>query len=398
MTISTPAFPASSALDDVPFSVFEQIVGALKRAKTDEVAGLHQGKTTYPPCPDVRSWPDGAFEIGHNIHAPPQGLRSLKDAIQATHAGKGYGNFEPDQLMICSGATHGLKMAAGSVLQPGDEALILSPQWLFARGVLKSCNAVVRETPIFLELCENPELDIRAYLESAVSPRTRLIYFNTPNNPTGYSMTRMQLQALVNFCREKGIWLVADNAYEFYDYSPQGFIDARDLDGGGEVTFSIYSFSKSYIMPGYRVGYLISPKSRSADIRKRGLHTVYSVATPSQYGAWQALKAPRQQLVFQREETFERAQIALSCLTVPHLGFSGGFYLFLDLSALGPGGQAPFYQTLLEHGISLAPGQAFGTGMENFARLCFTAVERGLLSKSIQKINEIYSARVAAAA
>ncbi|GLO71888.1 aspartate aminotransferase [Phaeobacter inhibens] len=398
MRIRTTTFPASSALDDVPFSVFEQIVGALKIAKADEIAGLHQGKTTYPPCPDVRHWPDRAFEIGHNVHAPPQGLGSLKTAIKATHASKGYGTFADDQLMICCGATHGLKMAADSVLQPGDEALILSPQWLFAHGVLKSCNAVVRETPIFLELCKNPELDIHTYLEETVSPRTRLIYFNTPNNPTGYSMTRMQLQALVSFCRDKGIWLVADNAYEFYDYSPQGFIDARDLDGGDEITFSIYSFSKSYIMPGYRVGYLISPTSRSADIQKRGLHTVYSVATPSQYGAWQALKAPQKQLAFQHEETFERAQIAQSCLNVPHLGFSGGFYLFLDLSALGPGGQKPFYQTLLEHGISLAPGQAFGTGMENYARLCFTAVERDLLSKSIQKINEIYSARIAVAA
>ncbi len=388
----------STTLDDVPFSVFESIVTALKSANASEIAGLHQGKTTYQPCPDVKSWPAGAFELEHNVHAPPQGIGLLKEAIQSAHLKRGYGNFLMDQLMICSGATHGLKIAADSVLNPGDEALILSPQWLFARGVLKSCNAVVREAPLFLALCEDPNLDLRAYLENVVTAKTRLIYFNTPNNPTGYSMSRAQLQELVNFCHEKGIWLVADNAYEFYDYSEHGFIDARDLDGGDEIIFSIYSFSKSYIMPGYRVGYLISPNSRALDTQKRGLHTIYSVATPSQYGAWQALKTPTEQLQLQRDETLARAKIAQECLIVPHLGFSGGFYLFLDLSTLGPAGLRPFYEELLENGISLAPGQAFGTGMESYARLCFTAVERELLRKSIQIINEAFSTRVAIAA
>ena len=300
--------------------------------------------------------------------------------------------------MVCSGATHGLKIAAESVLSPGDEALILSPQWLFARGVLKSCNAVVRETPLFLNLCKDSNLNLRAYLENAVSSQTHLIYFNTPNNPTGYSMTRAQLQELVDFCVEKGIWLIADNAYEFYDYSEQGFIDVRDLDGGDDITFSIYSFSKSYIMPGYRVGYIVSPKSRVGDIQKRGLHSVYSVATPSQYGAWQALQTPTEQLQFQRDETLARAKIAQECLTVPHLGFSGGFYLFLDLTALGSAGLGPFHQALLEKGISLAPGQVFGTGMEKYARLCFTAVPRDLMTKSIQTINQIFTSRVSIAA
>lgn len=388
----------STTLDDVPFSVFEGIVTALKSSNASEISGLHQGKTTYQPCPDVKLWPTGAFELEHNVHAPPQGIRSLKEVIQSSHLKRGYSNFLMDQLMICAGATHSLKIAADSVLSPGDEALILSPQWLFARGVLKSCNAAVCEAPLFLDLCKDPNLDLRTYLENAVSAKTRLIYFNTPNNPTGYSMTRAQLQELVNFCHDKGIWLIADNAYEFYDYSEQGFIDARDLDGGEEITFSLYSFSKSYIMPGYRVGYLISPNSRALDIQKRGLHTIYSVATPSQYGAWQALKTSTGQLQFQRDETLARAKIAQECLTVPHLGFSGGFYLFLDLSALGPAGPAPFYEELLENGISLAPGQVFGTGMESYARLCFTAVERELLRKSIQTINELYLTRVAIAA
>ena len=398
MSAFEPNSCPSTTLDDVPFSVFESIVAALKNTDAHEIAGLHQGKTTYRPCPDVKSWQNNEFELEHNVHAPPQGIRSLKEAIQRVHAERGYGDFAMDQLMICSGATHGLKIAADSVLNPGDEALILSPQWLFARGVLKSCNAIVREAPVFLALCEDPSLDLRAYLEGAVTPKTRLIYFNTPNNPTGYSMTRAQLQELVDFCREKRIWLVADNAYEFYDYSEQGFIDARDLDGGDEITFSIYSFSKSYIMPGYRVGYLISPISRALDLQKRGLHTIYSVATPSQYGAWQALKTPSEQLQFQRDETLARAQIAQDCLTVPHLGFSGGFYLFLDLSVLGPGATETFHQTLLKNGISLAPGQAFGSGMASYARLCFTAVERDLLTRSIQTINETYTSNVAVAA
>jgi aspartate/methionine/tyrosine aminotransferase len=133
-------------------------------------------------------------------------------------------------------------------------------------------------------------------------------------------------------------------------------------------------------------------------MQKRGLHTVYSVATPSQYGAWQALKTPAEQLQFQRDETLARAIIAQDGLTVPHLGFSGGFYLFLDLSALGPSGTKPFYQNLLQSGISLAPGQAFGSGMDSYARLCFTAVERDLLAESIQTINKVYTSCVAIAA
>jgi len=380
----------STCLDDVPFSVFEHLVERLKKAQTDQVIGLHQGKTTFPPCPDVRNWGKDAFELTHHTHAPPQGIASLKEAIHTEHVHRGRQSCDPEQLMICAGATHAISMAAQSVLKPGDEALILSPQWLFARGVLKSCHAKVREVPFFLELCKNPDMDLDAYLKESITARTRLIYFNTPNNPTGYSMTRAQLQTLVRFCHAHKIWLIADNAYEFYDYSLDGFIDARDLEGGDEICFSVYSFSKSYIMPGYRVGYVISPKNRAVDMKKRGLHSVYSIATPSQYGAWQALHTPVDKLIVQRRETLVSAQLAKEKLSVPHCGFSGGFYLFLDLSALGGQGIAGFYDRLLQQGISLAPGEVFGTGMENYARLCFTAVERDLLERAITQINEVY--------
>lgn len=380
----------STTLDDVAFSVFEEIVEKLKSAKTDQIIPLHQGKTTFPPCPDVKNWKAGEFELEHNTHAPPQGIRSLKEAILAQHLKRNRTGFALDELMICSGATHGIAMAAQSVLTPGDEALILSPQWLFARGVLKACNATVFETPLFMELCKKPDLDIYHYLEHVITPKTRLIYFNTPNNPTGYSLTRAQMQSLINFCHDHNIWLIADNAYEYYDYSDDGFIDARDLNGGKEICFSVYSFSKSYIMPGYRIGYVISPEARAGDMKKRGLFSAYSIATPSQFGAWQALQTPTEKLQRQRSEIHVLAQQAQSLLEVPHCGYQGGFYLFLDLSALGQKGLKPFYDTLLGKGISLAPGEAFGAGMESYARLCFTAVTPDLLERGILEINKTY--------
>ncbi len=384
----------SGTLDDVEFSVFESLVEKLKASNADQIIGLHQGKTTFTPCPDVRNWKDGEFELAHNTHAPPQGIKSLKEAILKEHINRGRHDFTLEQMMICSGATHGISMATQSVLNPGDQALILSPQWLFARGVFKACDVDVLEAPLFLELCKNPDLDIYGYLKEAINPRIRLIYFNTPNNPTGYSMTRKQLQTLVDFCQDHNIWLIADNAYEYYDYSEDGFIDARDLEGGSEICFSVYSFSKSYIMPGYRVGYVISPQSRAKDMKKRGLFSVYSIATPSQFGAWQALQTPQEKLLVQRNETLSLAKMTEKLLDVPHCGFSGGFYFFLDLSRMGEKGIQEFYNELLTQGISLAPGEAFGAGMGNYARLCFTAVDSDLLKRGISVINDLYQSKI----
>ena len=377
-------------LDNIPFSVFENIVSKITKSMIPDFIPLHQGKTCYATCSETQLADDDNFELAMHAHAPPQGISQLKKEIIKKH-GNLKDDFKEDSLIITCGATGALKLSIETITEPGSEILICSPQWLFISGVVRSCGVNPIEVPVFLELSKNSHFDWISLLQEKVTPKTRAIYFNTPNNPTGYSLSKKQLNDLADFAIKNDLWILADNAYELYDYSSDGFIDIRTLKKAERLTFSIYSFSKTCIMPGFRVGYIIFPFQLVDQIYKRGLYNLYSIATPSQWGAYRALKSPKTKLEKQREDTRKVLEIVNKELTVPYLPINGGFYAFLDLSNWRSGNVSEFNEMLISKGVSLAPGIAFGKICESYARLCFVAVEKKKLKKAIGIINQVYA-------
>ena len=386
-TGTAPGRVLARGFDDVPLSVFDAIDALVRAHARPDFAPLHQGKTTYGPAVPVDAPLDG-FELRAHEHAPPAGARSLRERI-AAHVGAARGSeVGPERILVCAGATHGIGVVLRAVTEPGDEVLVLSPQWLFASGIVRAARAVAVEVPVFTELSADPTYDFVAALEARVTRRTRAVYFNSPNNPTGFRLSRAQHRALAELADRHGLWLVADNAYENYDFSDEGYLDAATVDDVPR-TFAVHTFSKTYGVPGLRVGYVVLPEGTGELVRKLSLHTLYSVATPPQHVALRALDVAPEALAARRARARSARDLVHARLSVPHTRVEGGLYTFLDLRDLDA---AAFAERAVVAGVSVAPGEAFGAAYGGWARLCFTAVDESLLPVAIDRLNAAYGA------
>lgn len=375
-------------LDEIPPSPLVEVERLLREHAHADPVGLHQGKTVFDPCARPRVWDRAEFGISAHEHAPPSGVPALRAAFAAAATSRRGRPVDPEQVLVTSGATHAIAVALHAILRPGEEVLVLSPQWLFATGLVWAAGGVPRETPIFLELSKDPDFDFVDVIERAVSPRTRAIYFNNPNNPTGFRLDAAALAALVELAERHDLWLIADNAYENYDFSDEGFLDVAVVGDAAERTLSVHTCSKTYAMPGARVGHLICPPGTLPTLTKWSLHSLYSVSTAAQFAAFEALRTPAEELAARRALAAEAWGLADKALGIPHTSVAGGLYTFLDLREYGDG--AEFVRRCARAGVGLAPGRVFGERCGSWARICFTAATPAAVVDAISRVNKVY--------
>jgi aspartate aminotransferase len=376
-------------LDTTPVSVFDHINTMISNSSVTPFYNLHQGKTTFPPLAQPKKWSLNDFDLLAHHHASANGVPSLRSALCKKFNESFNKEISEDRVTVTNGATHAVGIALRSVLYPGDEVLILSPQWLFAVGLVRAAGCVPIEVPVFHKLSQDSSFDFISLLESYITPRTRAIYFNNPNNPTGTSLYRAGLQRLAEFAHIHDLWIIADNAYENYDFTSEGFTDIAELAIANERAFSVYTFSKMYAIPGYRVGYVLSPTSMAEHIRKLCLYSIYSVSTSSQFGAFQALQTPKSTLQEYHLLAKQARDIVAEQLQIPSTYAEGGIYVFLDLSKWAEDIDR-FISMCIARGVALVPGYAFGTGYDKYARICFTATDHEGLRDAIDRINNVY--------
>ncbi len=375
-------------LTEIPPSPLVAVEALLRAGGHPAPVRLHQGRTVFTPCAVPHAWERDAFGIAPHEHAPPAGVPALRERCAEAATARRGTRVGTDQVLVTGGATHAIAVVLHAVLRPGDEVLVLSPQWLFATGLVRAAGGVPREVPVFLELSRDDGFDLAAAVEAAVGPRTRAVYFNNPNNPTGYRLDEAQLGALAELADRHDLWLIADNAYENYDFTPGGFLDPATVGDAARRTFSVHSCSKTYAMPGARVGHLVSPPGCEEVLTKWSLHTLYSVSTASQFAAFEALATPVRELAARRAAAADAWRAADEALEIPHTRVSGSLYTFLDLSALGDG--EAFIRRCAEDGVGLAPGRVFGGHCERWARLCFTAADPKAVRGAVERVNTIY--------
>lgn len=380
--------PFGRTLSEIPPSPLTAVEQMLRDSPDPAPVGLQQGKTVFEPAVRLRDWQPGEFPLAPHQHAPPAGVPALRAALAGAAARRRGTAVTPDQILVTSGATHAISVVLHAILAPGDEVLILSPQWLFTTGLVWAASGVPREVPVFLELCADPGFGFLAAIERAVSPRTRAIYFNNPNNPTGFRLDEPALAALADLAERHDLWLIADNAYENYDFTPGGFTDIAMLGSAAGRTFSVHTCSKTYAMPGVRAGHLISPPGTEDVLTKWSLHSLYSVSTAAQFAAFQALSTPAAELADRARRAEQAWQLADARLEIPHTAAAGGLYTFLDLSGYGDGEQ--FVRRCAQAGVGLAPGLVFGAHCADWARICYTAAPPPDLASAIDRINEVY--------
>jgi aspartate/methionine/tyrosine aminotransferase len=377
-------------------SVFADLATRIEaRAKSGgDLVALHIGDTHIEPPAAARfgGVEEGAYDPALYRYGAITGLEPLKAAFaaQLVAAGRGPGEIDPPrQVLVGAGATHAIFCGLRAVLEPGDEVLVAAPYWPLSVGIVRAAGGSPVEVPLTNRLYADPSLDPAAVLQAAIGPRTRALYLITPNNPDGYVLDDTQLASIARLAVAHDLWVLADEVYADYTFERPHVSIARH-PGMAERTLSAYSLSKSHALAGARVGFLVAPERVVALARRVATHSVFNVPVAAQRLALAALGAGAGWVDAAREAYREARNVTLASLQgtgvvahAPH----GGNYVFIDFApVLGGRSITGLLECAIDHGVLLAPGDGCGEAYGSWARLCYTAVPRTLLSEGLERL------------
>src|SRR5262245_27542341 len=276
-------------LDEVPFSGIIRI-----RDMMYSVANpyrLDQGDVSFDAPDTVKAAMSRAIAENKTHYLQTTGVPQLRELIAAKLREKNRIPVDdPEEVLVTNGGIHGVYMACRALLEPGDEVVIPDPLWPPAAGNILMAKGVTVPCPLYESRGWRYDLD---ELESKIGPRTRAIYLNSPQNPTGGVLTRDDLVRIAAIARERDLWILSDEAYEDVIYDGD-HVSIASLPGMYERTIPLYTFSKTYAMTGLRLGYLAIRNPRIRDRAKKVLfYTASNIASVVQYGGIGALEGPQ---------------------------------------------------------------------------------------------------------
>ena len=354
------------------------------RGRGEKVLQLEGGEPFLPTPGFVKEAMKAALDANETRYAPSSGIVPLLEALRAKLARKNAIEAGTDRLIVTSGGAHGLFCAFQASVNPGDEVMFFSPYWTPIRDQVRFSGG----TPVLVPWDEvRGTADLTDLLESRATPRLRVVYVNSPANPTGGVLTREQLESIAAFATRHGLIVISDEAYEELLYDGR-HVSMASLPGMADRTISVWTFSKSFSMTGWRIGYVMAPASLMDFIRKLVLNSVNGVSTPTQHAALAAVTHDPAFFGGILEEYRRRRdllvggfrQAGFECLAPP-----GAFYAFPDVRARLGGDSWKAMETLLARtSIASVPGSVFGPEGEGHLRMSF--------STSIETIEEAVDA------
>jgi aspartate/methionine/tyrosine aminotransferase len=336
----------------------------------------------------VRQAAADALLRGETFYSHNLGLAELREALRQYTAGL-HGDPGPDRIAVTSSGVTALMTAMQLLLDAGDEVVVVVPVWPNLPAQPAILGARVRRVALAPDACGAWRLDL-AQLLAAVTPQTRVLLLNAPNNPTGWTLTRAEQQQLLDHCRRTGTWIVADEVYDRVWFgegrAAPSFLDIAAPDDRLVV---VHSFSKSFLMTGWRLGWLVLPRGQLDAVGKliefnsscapvfvqRGGLAALAMADDFVPGLISRLKAGRDALC-----------PALAALPGVQVATPmGGMYAFFR--APGAADSLAFAKRLVvEHGLGLAPGAAFGDEGEGWLRWCFASQDTARLALGVERL------------
>jgi aspartate/methionine/tyrosine aminotransferase len=332
-----------------------------------------EGGEPFIATPDfVKEAMKRALDENQTRYAPSSGIPQLLEALRAKLARKNKVEVSTNDIIVTAGGAHGLFCAFSASVNPGDEVMFFAPYWTPIKDQVSYAGGIAVRVPWDDVRGRG---DIREELESRYTPRVRVIYVNTPANPSGDVLTREQLTAVAEFAKAHDLTVIADEAYEDLLYDGQ-HVSIASLPGMLERTITVYTFSKSFSMTGWRIGYVVAPPPFMEFLRKLVLNSVNGVSTPTQYAALAAVTHDPAFFDEIREQYRRRRDLLVSgfrdagfdCLTPP-----GAFYAFPDVRKRLGDDSWKAMETLLERtSIASVPGAVFGPEGEGHLRMSFS--------------------------
>ncbi|HVZ84654.1 MAG TPA: aminotransferase class I/II-fold pyridoxal phosphate-dependent enzyme [Terracidiphilus sp.] len=355
-------------LDEVGFSDIVQIRNKVMgmRAEGLQVHALHGGEPYFETPEAIKYAAIQALVENQTHYAPSSGLLPLRKALVEKLACKNGIHITADEVIATVGGSQGLYAAFQSVLDPGDDALVFSPYWTPIGDLVTGAQA----RPLLVPSVTARRNGLRATLEQFSTPKTRAIYYNTPQNPSGLVFTRAEAEEVAAFAIERDLVVIADEAYEDLVYDGE-HVSIASLPGMAERTITCYTFSKTYAMTGWRAGYTAAKEPFMTALRKIVLYSTNGVTTPVQYAMLQALRTQESQIAAYREEYRKRRDLLVAALNEAGLECeppAGAFYAFPNVEKISKNSRTAAQILLEKAHIATIPGSVFGAQGEGHLR------------------------------
>ena len=354
------------------------------KAAGESVVSFGVGEPDFNTPEHIINSAKAALDNGHTKYTPSSGLLPLRKAICEKFQKDNGLEYEPSQIIVSNGAKHSIFNACYAVLEEGDEVIIPAPYWLTYPEVVKVCGA----TPVYIDCKKENKFKFTAKeLKEAITPKTKMLIFNSPSNPTGAVYTEDEVRAIAKVCEEAEIFVLSDEIYEKLCYNGvKPFSIAACSEKMKDLTITVNGVSKTYAMTGWRVGYLAAPKDVAKAIDSFQSHATSNASSISQYATIEALNSPEEEVEGMRK-VFDNRRAKLLALIRGIDGVSavepdGAFYVMLVVDGLYGkkygdkliDGSIAFADALLEgEKVATIPGISFGA--DDCVRLSYALSE-----------------------
>ncbi|MGO4389836.1 pyridoxal phosphate-dependent aminotransferase [Variovorax sp. M-6] len=383
-----------------------QAIQDLEASKIREVANAGLGRSDVlafwfgesdEVTPEViRQAAIDSLQRGETFYAHNLGLPELREAVAAYMSGL-HPKIEASRIAVTSGGVSALMLAVQALVDAGDEVVAITPVWPNLTAQPAILGAHVRCVSL-VPRAGQWTLDLEA-LRAAVTPATKLLIVNAPNNPTGWTLTRAEQQAILDHCRATGTWILADEVYErlYYEPTPNGcapsFLDVAKTDDRLVVA---HSFSKSFLMTGWRLGWLVLPPALMDGMGKLIEFNTSCASVFTQRAGIAALAHGKEitpKIVAHLKACRDTLVPLLADIPgVEVASASGGMYAFFKLEGFGDSLEVA-KRLVVEAGLGVAPGNAFAPEAQGWLRWCFASKDPGRLVEGVERLKRWLAAQ-----
>lgn len=356
-------------------------------AKYDDVIKLTVGEPNFDTPQYIKDAAKEALDRGKVHYAPNAGVPELREAIAKKYREKYWEGCTKDNVIVTCGVMEGLVLALFTLLDPGEEVLITDPCFPNYYGQIQMAGG----KPVAIPTYEEDDYCLRTEeIEKKITEKTRILILNSPCNPTGAVLSREDVEAIAKLAQKHDLWVFSDEPYDSLIYDGAEVFSIARLPEMRERVMVFNSFSKSYAMTGWRIGYILVPEGYSGKMAQLQEGLVSCVSTFSQFAAAEALKSEDSVREMLGEYARRRELLVNGINRIP--GFScrkskGSFYAFVNIKAFGKSSQE-FAEELVEKArVVTVPGSAFGEMGEGYLRLVFANSDENL-KEALRRIEE----------
>ena len=328
-----------------------------------------------------------SLELGRTKYTANSGLKELRGEICNYLQRRFDLHYKEENILVTVGGSEAIDLTIRAVVQPGDEVIIPEPCFVCYEPITQLTGGV----PVHIATRAEDQFRLTAdQLRAAITPRTKLLIFPYPNNPTGAVMSAAEMEEIAAILRETNVLVLSDEIYSELTYGLDRHVSIASLPGMAERTIVVNGFSKSYAMTGWRLGYAAGPAPLVKVMTKIHQSCIMSAPTTSQYAAITALRQCDDQIEMMRDEYNRRRRYVVKALN--DMGLTcfeprGAFYVFPSIQISGLTSSEFCEQLLREKEVAIIPGSAFGASGEGSARISY-AYSVDHLQTAMKRIRE----------